>query len=151
LPRRKLLVAEDLSLDRVTVGITIESTILTPEQISERVGIAWDEVRRIGDARGRTRKKWDRNLWSIFERKQGAVNTGAHDLIPLCLADFMQRLTPIAANLHKLRAAEAKEFFIHASAQSVPGINLSPDTLRVLADAELSLDVDIILYASEKT
>ena len=145
------MIDEDLSMDRVTVGITIESTILTPEQISERVGIAWDEVRRIGDARGHTGKKWERNVWSIFEGKQGAVNTGAHDLIPLCVAAFMQRLTPIAANLHKLSAAEEKEFFIHTSAQSVPGINLSPDTLRVLADAELSLDVDIILYASEET
>jgi hypothetical protein len=143
------LITEDLSMDRVTVGITIESTRLTPEQISQRVDIAWDEARRTGDPRGQTGKKCECNVWRIFERRQGAVNTSAHDLIPLCVANIMQRLTPIAENLREITAAEGGEFFIHVSAQSVPGISLSPDILRVLADAELSLDVDIMLYASE--
>jgi len=141
---------EDLSLDRVTVGITIESTVLTPEQISQRLGIAWDEVRRIGDPKRNTGKKWDRNLWTIFERKHGAVNTSAHDLIPGCVASLVERLIPISEKLHQISAPESGEFFIHVSAQSVPGISLSPDTLRVLAEARLSLDVDIILYASEE-
>jgi hypothetical protein len=34
--------------------------------------------------------------------------------------------------------------------QSVPGISLSRDTLRALANERLSLDVDIVLYASEE-
>jgi hypothetical protein len=134
-------------MDRVTAGITIESTALTPEQISQRIGIAWDEVRRIGDPRGRTGKKWDRNVWRILETKQGAV---AHELIPVCVASLVQRLTPISKNLREVSATEGGEFFIHVSAQSVPGINLSADTLQALANAELSLDVDIILYAPEE-
>ena len=144
------MITEDPSMDRVTVGITIESSVPTPEQISEQLGIAWDEVRRIGDPRGHTGKKWDRNIWRIFERKQGAVNISAHELIPVCVASLLQRLTPISENLREISVAEGGEFFIHVSAQSVPGINLSPDILRVLANAELSLDVDIILYASEE-
>ena len=144
------MITEDLSMDRVTVGITIESTTLTPEQISQRTGIEWDEVRRIGDPRGHTGKKWDRNVWRIFERRQGEQNIGAHDLLPVCVAAVVQRLTPIAENLRNVSATEGAEFFISVSAQSVPGINLPPATLRVIADAELSLDIDIILYASEE-
>jgi hypothetical protein len=102
-------------MDRVTAGITIESTALTPEQISQRIGIAWDEVRRIGDPRGRTGKKWDRNVWRILETKQGAV---AHELIPVCVASLVQRLTPISKNLREVSATEGGEFFIHVSAQS---------------------------------
>ncbi len=144
------MITEDLSLDRVSVGITIESTMLTPEQISQRVGIVWDEVHRIGDPRGRTGKKWECNVWRIFERKQGAVNTSAHDLLPVCVADVVNRLAPISEGLREISEAEAGEFFIHVTAQSVPGIGLSRDTLQALANARLSLDVDIVLYASEE-
>lgn len=104
-------------------------------------------MRRIGDPRGRTGEKWDRNVWRILETKQGAV---AHELIPVCVGSLVQRLTPISKNLREISATEGGEFFIHVSAQSVPGINLSADTLQVLANAELSLDVDIILYAPEE-
>lgn len=86
------MITEDLSLDRVSVGITIESTILTPEQISQRIGIVWDEVHRIGDPRGHTGKKWECNVWRIFERRQGVVNASAHDLLPVCVADVVNRL-----------------------------------------------------------
>jgi len=60
-------------------------------------------------------------------------------------------LRPFVENLREVSASERGEFFIHVSAQSVPGINLSAATLHVLKRAELSLDVDIILYASEET
>lgn len=143
------MTAEDLSLDRVTVGITIESATLTPEQISERVGISWDEVHRIGDPRGHMGKKWERNVWRIFERQQGAAKTSAHELIPQCVGNLTKRLIPISGSLREISAAEDGEFFIHVTAQSVPGLNLSADILRILADTDLSLDVDIILYGDE--
>src|SRR5580700_7882188 len=54
---------EDGSLDSVTVGVTIESATLTPEQINQRIGIACDEAHRIGDSRVVTGEKWDRNVW----------------------------------------------------------------------------------------
>lgn len=143
------MIGEESNIDRVTVGVTIESSTLTPEQISERVGIAWDEVRRIGDPRGHTERKWERNVWRIFERKQGRGRTDAHALIPRCIADLMHRLVPISRSLCGITQAEGGEFFIAVSARSVPGLSLSSDVLRVLADAGLSLDVDIILYGSE--
>lgn len=145
------MITEDLSLDRVSVGVTIESTILTPEQISQRVGIVWDEVHRIGDPRGHTGKKWECNVWRIFEKKQGTVNTSAHDLLPVCVADVVNRLAPVSESLREISEAEGGEFYIHVTAQSVPGLSLSRDTLRAPANARLSLDVDIVLYASEKS
>ena len=145
------MITEDLSGDHVTVGVTIESTALTPEQISQRLGIAWDGAKWIGDPRGRTGgKQWDRNVWQIFEKKQGTVNTSAHDVLPVCVADVLQRLQPISHKLREISAAEGAEFFIHVTSQSAPGISLSRETIQVLADAELSLDVDIVLYSVEE-
>jgi len=138
---------KDLSMDRVTTGVTIKSPTLTPEQISERVGISWDEVQRVGDPRGHLGKKWDRNVWRIFEKRQGTPTTGAHELLPECIDAILHRLKPVSDKLRASGLAEGAEFFIHVSAQSVPGIHFSPDALRTLADAGVSLDVDIILYS----
>ena len=141
---------EDLSPDRVTVGVTIESTTLTSEQISQRLGISWDEVQRVGDPRGHTGKKWDRNVWQILEKKQGTADTGAHDLLPACIAAILHRLKPISHKLREISFAEGAQFFIHVTAQSVPGISLSTDAILALADAGLSLDVDVILYSPDE-
>jgi hypothetical protein len=67
-----------------------------------------------------------------------------------CVADVVNRLVPISESLREISDAEAGEFFIHVTAQSVPGVSLSRDTLQTLANARLSLDVDIVLYASEE-
>ena len=140
---------ENVSQDRVIVGITIESRVLTPEQISERVGVQSDETRRIGEPRGRIGKTWECNVWRIFEQGSGAVNTSAHSLLPLCLESFVRRLKPISKNVHEICGGEGGEFFIHVTAKRVPGIRLATETLQVLAASGLSLDVDIILHGDE--
>jgi hypothetical protein len=71
-------------------------------------------------------------------------------VLPGCVADVLHRLEPISQKLREIATAEGAEFFIHITSQSVPGVNLSPAAIRVLADAELSLDVDIILYSPEE-
>ena len=131
---------EDPNLDHVTVGIAIENALLTPEQISQRIGTQWDKAQRIGDPRGHTGKKWGCNVWQILERQHGDTDTNAHDLLPMCLAAFLPRLKAISTNLREID--ESVQFFIHVTAKSVPGITLVPEILRVLADAGLSLDID---------
>ena len=145
------MTAEDLNGDHVTVGVTIESATLTPEQISQRLGIAWDEAHRIGDPRGHTGKQWDRNIWLIFEKKQGVGSIIAHDLLPACIVEAVHRLELISGKLREIAAVEGAQFFIHITCQSVPGVSLAPTTIRLLADAKLSLDVDIILSRLEET
>jgi hypothetical protein len=104
-----LWVPKTSTLDRVTVGVTIESTTLTPEQIGQQVGIPWDEAQRVGDPRGHIDKKWDRDVWQILEQKQGTLDTDAHGLVPVCVA-----------------------------------------AIRAVADAGLSLDVDVVLYSLDE-
>jgi hypothetical protein len=60
------------------------------------------------------------------------------------------RLNSISHKLRESGLAEGAELFIHVSAQSVPGISLSPDAIRVIADAGVSLDVDVILYSLDE-
>jgi hypothetical protein len=138
---------EHRRLDSVTVGVTIESATLTPEQISERVGIACDDAYRIGDSRVNTGEKWDRNVWRILEKKQGGGDAHAQDLLSACLAAILDRLRPIPDKLREISLAEGAQLFIHVTTRSVHSLYLPPDVIRALADAELSLDVDVDLYS----
>ena len=138
---------EDRGLDSVTVGVTIESATLTPEQINQRIGIACDEAHRIGDSTVNTSEKWDRNVWRILEKKQGGVDARAQDLLPACVAALLDRLRPISDKLREISLAEGAELFIHVTTRSVPSLYLPSDVIRALADAELSLDVDVDLYS----
>jgi hypothetical protein len=138
---------EDRGLDSVTVGVTIESATLTPEQINQRVGIACDQAHRIGDSSVNTGEKRDRNVWRILEKKQGGADALAQDLLPACVAALLDRLRPISGKLREISLAEGAELFIHVTTRSVPGLYLPPDVIRALADAELSLDVAVDLYS----
>ena len=147
------MTGDDFTLDHVTVGVTIGSNVLTPEQISEHIGVTANEVKRIGDPRGHTGKRWEHNTWRIFDRRQGAPDRSAHDLLPRCLDDFLKRLKPISIKLRKVahtERVEYAEFFIHVTSQFVPGISLAPEAITLLADTGLSLDIDVVLYGSEE-
>jgi hypothetical protein len=87
-------VPEDFSNDHVTIQVVIESTTLAPEQITDLVGTSCDEARHIGDSRGKTGKTWECNVWRILNRKRAADYPGqsAHDLLPVCMAEFLARL-----------------------------------------------------------
>jgi alkylated DNA nucleotide flippase Atl1 len=143
---------EDFSHDHVTVQVAIESTTLTPEQISDLVGTSWDEARHIGDAMGKTGKTWECNVWRILNRKKAADYPGqsAHDLLPVCMAEFCERLNGSSEGLRRVVRSEGGEFGIHVTSTFVPGLNFDPGTIRLIADLGLSMDVDVILYCSDE-
>jgi hypothetical protein len=142
---------EDYSFDHVTVQVGIQSTVLTPEQITDVVGTSWDEARHVGDPRGKTGKTWQCNVWRILNRKKAADYPGqsAHDLLPVCMADFLERLTGISEGLRKVVRSEGGEFVIHVTSTFVPALSFKPETLRLIADLGLSMDVDVILYSND--
>ena len=135
--------------DRVWLQITIESETLSPEQISESVGMPPDLAKRIGEVRGHMGKCWERNVWQIRAMRQGTESTNAHDLLPLCIRELMQRAEAISTGLGRAVALLGGEFAIHVTSTSIPGISLSNDQIRRLADLGLSLDIDIVLSAPD--
>jgi hypothetical protein len=148
--RYKRRVPEDCTHDQVTVEVAIESTRLTPEQITDAVGVPWDEARHIGDLRGRTGKTWDRHVWRILNRKKGVDYPGrsAHELLPVCMTEFLDRLKDISGGLQSVIRSEGGEFGVHITSAFIPGLSFEPQTLRVIAELGLSVDVDVILYSN---
>jgi hypothetical protein len=101
--------------------------------------------------RGKTGKTWERNEWRILNRKKAADYPGksARDLLPVCLAEFVERLDGISEGLQKVVRSEGGELGIHVTSTFVPGLSFEPETLRFIADLGLSMDVDVVLYSSD--
>ena len=142
---------QDFDYDQVTVEVAIESTRLTPEQITQIVGVPCDECRYVGDQRGKTGKTWDRNIWWLRNRKRTADNPGksAHDLLPICMAEFFERLSTIREGLRQAVQSEGGQFGITTTCTFVPGLSFDQKIITEIADLGLSLDIDVILYGSD--
>jgi hypothetical protein len=150
--RYKGEVPEDFTSDHVTVHVVIESVTLTPEQISGVVLTPWDEAQRIGEPRGHIGDTWGCNVWRILNCKRGADYPGqsAHDLLPVCIAEFLDRLRGISEGLRKVVRSEGGEFVIHVTGTFVPALSFDTETIRLLADLGLSLDIDVVLIGTEQ-
>ena len=137
--------------DQVTVQVTIESASLSPEQISSEIGMGWDRATRIGDPRGRTGKQWECNAWQVRVHKNSSDNGGmsAHELLPLCIDELVERIRPYANGLRKVVSTEGGEFAMWVMSTSVPGISLNREIVAFIGELGLSLDIDIVLSAEE--
>jgi hypothetical protein len=135
--------------DRISVQITIESETLSPEQISESVGMPADVARRMGEARGHMGKGWERNVWQIRALREGTESTNVHYLLPLCIQELLQRTQGISTGLRRVVALLGGEFAVHVTSTDIPGITISSEQIRRVADFGLSLDIDLVLVASD--
>jgi hypothetical protein len=92
------------------------------------------------------------NIWLILNRKKAADYPGksAHDLLPVCMAEFLERLNGISEGLRKVVRSEGGQFGIHITSTFVPGLSFQPETLRLIAALGLSMDVDVIICGSDE-
>lgn len=135
--------------DKVTVQVTIESASLSPEQISSEIGMAWDRATRIGAPRGRTGKLWECNVWQVRVHKNSSDNGGvsAHELLPLCIDELVERIQPYANGFRKVVSTEGGEFAMWVTSTSMLGISLNRAIVAFIGELGLSLDIDIVLSA----
>jgi hypothetical protein len=139
------------NLDTAKAKLTIVSRTLLPEEISRRVGIPWDDVRRMGDRKGKSDQLWDVNVWCLYETSEGKEAASPVDLaLHECLNRLRERLgTEAVAAIHGLSRTETVELGLYMLAQNVPPILLSADTLAFIHQLRAELDIDIVLYGDE--
>jgi len=116
------------------------------------VGASCDEARRIEELRGHAGKTWDCNVWRILNRMRGSDYPGrsAHDLLPICINELLDRVKGISDGLRKVVLTEGGGLGIHVTATSVPGLSFEPETIHLIAELGLSIDVDIVLISAEE-
>jgi hypothetical protein len=109
----------------------------------------YDVAHRVGEPRGHTGQTWECNVWKIRESRKGTESASAHALLPSCVHDLLQRTEAVTTRLAQMVASSGGEFAIHTTSTFIPGINLSSEQLRRIADLGLSLDVDMILITAD--
>src|SRR5438067_12481003 len=86
-------------LNEAKVELTILSEHLSLEQISEKVGTHCDTGHRIGEPKGKSKLKWDQNVWRLSERAQAErTEQSSGKLLGTCFEQFIRRLNPYADN-----------------------------------------------------
>jgi hypothetical protein len=136
--------------DTAKAKLTIVSRTLSPEEISRRIGIQYDEARRIGDARGRSGLKWDENIWWLYETWEGnASEQSVSEALGACLGRLRGRLDSAEVNVQRLSKSEYTEIGLYMLSRTIPAIHLGVDIVQFIGRLGATLDVDVVLYGDD--
>ena len=133
--------------DGVTMYLAIESTELTSFALTKRLETRSDREWGIGEVRGKTGKRWDRNGWVLESSGPltGDLARSANELIPIVIARFTERLKPIAKSISQLGSSAEVFVVLAILASETPGIELSHSFLELLATLGGTFQVDLTI------
>lgn len=128
-----------MSESKVYVRLKIISDVLTPEQISEIVGIKPTKFWRVGDRRGPSMIKEKSNGWLLESDLPPNAPLEIH------VASLLTRLVPFAERIEALADENAVEFSCVVYAKEAPSLNFEKSVLRQIVKIGASLDIDLYL------
>lgn len=128
-----------MSESKVHVRLKIISDALTPEQVSEIVGLKPTKSWRIGDRRGPTTIKEKNNGWLLESDLPRDAPLETH------VTSLLTRLAPFAERIESLAEENAVEFSCVAYAKEAPTLNFDKSVLRQIVNLGASLDIDLYL------
>jgi hypothetical protein len=137
----------DLSFQvRVTVYLSVHSEDMTPERISDLLGVTPDSTRRKG-ALNKAGKPLPKNIWTIkSERHLPDVANKIEEGINACLRDVLSRVEPPQCSFGKLTTREHSSLLIGILAGSVPPLIIEGDLLRRMASLPLDhFEIDLMI------
>lgn len=129
--------------DETFVRLKTFSVSLTPEQITEAIGLPCDRSWRIGDKRGKTIIIEKENGWILNSSLSLEASLDAH------VENLLSRLTPIADKIRKFSEQNRVEFSCVVYADSPPALNFTESVIFQLAQLGASLDIDLFLTADD--
>ncbi|MFA6243028.1 MAG: DUF4279 domain-containing protein [Candidatus Hydrogenedentales bacterium] len=132
--------------DEKRVYLRIDSTTLSPEEISQRLALEPDEVHHIGDAVSVTSMRWDRNIWEL---NSGLKSLEAYDKQILSL---LERLRGRESTIRAL--AQQNEvtlvFYAWCSKSNHHTLVLPTKILRSLAELDCGIWCDFYMLGESK-
>lgn len=147
---------DDFLSDAVNMTLFVESETVSPEAVSQFLGLPYDRCLR----KGETRKvgkidKIDKinlvNLWKIEVKRDTGSNDPlvAGDTIQACLKQVLARAQPYAPKFRELSRDHTVEIFVGVSAEQMPCLTFPKDSLQQVSDLGASLQLDLVIYGEE--
>jgi len=131
---------------KIRLILKLTSAVLTPEELSARLGVDFDTCHRIGEPRGKTAKFWTENWWKISESIDIDLSK-AYDELPLALDRLMSRVEPRSDAFAALAANEQATLSIVIYSGIYPGMGF--DSKMIARLARLNVFVDFDLYCGD--
>ncbi|MDP9115638.1 MAG: DUF4279 domain-containing protein [Acidobacteriota bacterium] len=131
--------------DRVTIYLAIESVEVAPSILTERLGMCPDRQWVIGEARGKTGKRWERHGWVVetIVRSEEHGGRSASELIPIAIEKFQRKVAQFAQATSSLGASAERYTVLAILAEDVPGIELNHPFLQLLTYLGGTFQVDL--------
>jgi hypothetical protein len=131
--------------DSVTVYLAIESVELSSSDLTSRLGMRPDREWSLGDARGKTGKRWESHGWVVQTsvRSEDSGGRPASELIPIALDRFEARVKAFAKGASLLGDSTPRYVVLGILAEEAPGIELGRSFLRLLAELGGTFQVDL--------
>jgi Domain of unknown function (DUF4279) len=131
---------------RVTVWIFVESTKMTVQEMSDRIGLRPDKSWKIGDRRGKAANTYNTNSWSL----ESAVETGddqslVSEQVSKSLAQQTARLRNHAAAFRSVANGNTAGIYLGISATEAPALEFSASVLTALSELRVDMEIDLMI------
>jgi hypothetical protein len=134
----------------ITTWLSIETVKYSVEEISEMLGIHPDVSHKIGEPKGRTGKLWEVNAWRLEARQEVPWNIH-YEAIQSVVDSLIRRVDTVTEKFNKLSSECHNQLLIGTISIDVPGLHLSGDLLRRIANLGVDIEIDIICPDNEET
>ena len=128
--------------DEIIVRLKVTSTRLTPEQITDAVGILCDHAWRIGEKRGKTIIVEKTNGWVLNSKMPKNAPLESH------IEELLGRLVVHADRIRALSEQETVEVSCVIYALSPPALNFDKSVIQRIFQLGASVDIDLYQMGS---
>jgi hypothetical protein len=133
--------------DRVTIYFALESATLSPQILTEHMGVSPDREWAVGSPRGKAGKCWVSHGWEIetVVTSQDHAGRTASELIPIAAKMFSERVEGLLRAAASLGPSVDRYTVLTILSDEVPGIELSPTFLQLLVELGGTFQVDLMV------
>jgi hypothetical protein len=137
---------------QIRLHIYLRSPDLTPEKISEELGVSFDRCHHIGEPRAKThlnekwweqhKRFWDEHWWILDEEAESTYAAAYKDL-PIVLDRLLNRVEHNWQSFSHLASNGLGELSIVIVCDGYPGMGLESSLLQRIARLNLYVDFDL--------
>lgn len=142
----------DENIAKIRLHLSLRSADLTPEKISEQLGVPFDECHRLGEPRGKNnvnetwweenKRFWNENWWILHEVFESTYAEAYNDL-PVVIDRLLNRVEQGWQTFSVLASGGLGELSVVISCDGYPGIGFESKLLQRIARLNLYMDFDL--------
>jgi hypothetical protein len=132
--------------DEIRAKLTITSSTLSPDKITELVRMEPDSKQVLGETNRLGTKSYPHHAWIVRKAREltsPATASELHDLV----SEFLVQLAPSRAFIKELSSNHDVEFGLYVFTREVPSLGLSARQVQDISAFGASVDIDVVLYS----